>query len=70
MEDLSAAPPPATFGLKQQDVTDLSHRKAGKLDVGNFFWGFNLDSRELGEKIVSGPFSWRWLYRTEYPKHL
>lgn len=61
VEELSNACQPATFGRNQEDVLDETYRKAGKLDSPNFLWGFNPDSHDFADKIVSRLFSWQSL---------
>ncbi len=58
VDDLSNACQPATFGLNQKDVLDETYRKAGKIDAGNFLWGFNPDTGDFASKLASGLFPW------------
>ncbi|KAF7760090.1 hypothetical protein Agabi119p4_10766 [Agaricus bisporus var. burnettii] len=55
-EDLATACKPATFGRNGEDVLDLTYRKAGKLDAGDFAWNFNPNS-----EVASGLFPWNSL---------
>lgn len=59
VEDLSNACQPATFGLNQKDILDETYRKAGKLDAGNFLWGFTPDGAgDFASEVASGLFPW------------
>ena len=53
LEHLAQACQPATssFGVRQQDVLDESHRKAGKMDAVDFSTNFNPKDSRIMEVI-------------------
>jgi hypothetical protein len=51
LESLSQACTPATFGMDNKDVMDLSYRKAGKLDTADFLARFDPERLGLSEFV-------------------
>ena len=51
LEALSQACTPATFGMDNKDVMDLSYRKAGKMDTTDFIARFDPERLGLSEFV-------------------
>lgn len=58
LAQLSAACDPATFGVAQQDVYDVTYRKAGKLDVEYFSLNFCPEREGIVPKIQENLLTW------------
>ncbi len=51
LESLANACTPATFGVDNKDVLDLSYRRAGKMDVTDFMSRFDPELLGLSEFV-------------------